>query len=140
MDAAKIAKTLAEHQKKRFAFRNAESGDLFDCTCGKRYTSLPEHQADELVKVSTERGRTMTEIKAGDRVVLTEAVPESTVYSWVKPGTEGVVDFIHGRGDYPYAVKFDGTFWMKSGAVRGSEVTDPVLLFKRDELELKEQT
>lgn len=46
MNKEKIAKILAGHQKKGFAFRNAESGDLFDCTCGKRYTSLPEHQAE----------------------------------------------------------------------------------------------
>lgn len=48
MSAGKIAAILAEHQKKRFAFRNAESGDLFDCTCGRRYTSLPDHQAEIL--------------------------------------------------------------------------------------------
>lgn len=45
-----FAEILAGHQGRGFAFRNTASGDLYDCTCGRRYTSLPEHHAEVLAR------------------------------------------------------------------------------------------
>lgn len=78
----------------------------------------------------------MSKIKVGDTVVLTGAVPESTVYPWVKAGTEGVVTAIHPEKDYPYSVQFSGEFVVDPhGCPTISR--NPTLLFELAEIELK---
>jgi hypothetical protein len=76
------------------------------------------------------------EIKAGDRVLMTEAAPVSDVYPWVKAGAEGLVTAVHPTKDYPYSVVFEGTHVVDPHGCPVI-VKDPTLLFDRSEITLK---
>jgi hypothetical protein len=80
----------------------------------------------------------MSDIKAGDRIVITSDVPESDVYPFAVAGCEGVVVAVHPNKSYPYSVTFEGAHCVDP---KGCPVIvqNPVLLFDRGEIELKEE-
>lgn len=43
-----MADVLAAHRNLGLAFRNAESGALYDCSCRRRFNDFSEHLADAL--------------------------------------------------------------------------------------------
>lgn len=45
---AEVLEVLRAHARAKFAFRNAESGDLYTCECGRRFNDAPRHLADAL--------------------------------------------------------------------------------------------
>lgn len=79
----------------------------------------------------------MSEIKVGDRVLLTVEAPASDVYPFAKEGAEGTVTAVQPSKDYLYSVEFEGDQVVDPhGCV--AIVRSPVLLFDRNEIELKE--
>lgn len=79
----------------------------------------------------------MSDIKAGDRIVLTAAVPDSKTYPFLKAGLEGVVLKVHPSKDPQYSVEFKGRFVVDPDRAAMLAV-DPVYLFDRTEIELTE--
>jgi hypothetical protein len=81
----------------------------------------------------------MSEIKAGDKVVLTDKVADSGVYTFVREGVEGTVTTVHDKyKDYPYSVVFEGEFVVDPHGCP-TIVRNPNLLFDTDEIKLKEE-
>lgn len=81
----------------------------------------------------------MSEIKAGDAVVVTTEVPESSVYTFIRAGLEGKVTHVHDKyKDYPYSVEFEGDFVVDPHGCP-TIVRNPNLLFDRGEISLKEE-
>lgn len=79
----------------------------------------------------------MSEIKAGDIVVVTGAVEVSEVYPFVKEGAEGVVTHVHPSKTYPFSVVFEGTHAVDPHGCPVI-VKDPILLFDHNEIALKD--
>lgn len=78
----------------------------------------------------------MSDIKAGDHVVVSAEVPDSTVYPFVKEGAEGVVTVVHPDNEYPYSVVFEGTHVVDPHGCPVI-VKNPILLFDHNEISLK---
>lgn len=80
----------------------------------------------------------MSEIKAGDQIVLTAEVVDSGVYTFVREGLEGKVTHVHDKyKDYPYSVEFEGDFVVDPHGCP-TIIHNPNLLFDRGEIKLKE--
>jgi len=47
---SEVLEVLRAHARAKFAFTNAESGDLYTCECGRRFHEAAVHLADELEK------------------------------------------------------------------------------------------
>lgn len=56
MEKSKVLEVLRAHARAKFAFRNAESGELYTCECGRRFHEAAEHLADELEKAGLTGG------------------------------------------------------------------------------------
>ena len=78
----------------------------------------------------------MSEIKAGDIVVLTSEVEVSDIYPFVKEGTVGLVTHVHPSKTYPFSVVFEGTHAVDTNGCPVI-VKDPILLFDHNEIALK---
>lgn len=75
-----------------------------------------------------------SEINTGDWIELTEAVPQSIVYPWVKEGAKGVVSTVHPND---YSIMFPGQFTCDPDG-HPARVTDPVLIFLPEEIKAAE--
>lgn len=106
-----MRKVFAAHQNRGLAFRNAESGDLYDCSCARRFSDYYDHLTEAL---SAAGFGPVADAKAEALEEAADALKPSGAFWW---GTSGVTVAEGASG--PPTATLDDWLRTRAAAVRG---------------------